>query len=261
MDSIQSHIFANNWEYWYYIFLSFMIVVKYVFKKIARNIDTLYVKIYFINHTHDHDIDDPNYHHDNQMYFLSFEWLNELYFSMVYWRVYRVYVCNYLPSLSVFITSIFFHLLSDIIESCVKISTIYYTITKDVIILRIRKSLYLNDHNNDHNNNPNYDNIDHDVQISVIKMFIRNIVGEWWLYDDSTVIEWQTRCSIDIVTRLFVAVLASIAQACQLFAVGRAGYESLFDTNKEDNRKAQEQNDKAQLYNVISLIIEVVYFC
>lgn len=224
LDSVQKDVYSNDWEKWYYTLLILMVFSKYIFKKVARLIDFIYVKMIKKTNTgyvYDDDGFDIQDSTDPIHFFLSFEWLNEMYFSVVYWRMYRFFVCFYAPSLSVFIFSIFLHLLSEIMESSVKISRLYYNKSSQIM--------------------------DNTVGVLFKKSNVNcKFFQSGWVYDDSTFAQWQIRCSIDIVTRMFVSVISSLLQAVYAAIVGRKYYGNSVDT--------------AQWYNLISLIIEMTYF-
>ena len=279
MQGINDNIIKDYWPYWYLLFLIFIIISKYLFKKFARKIDRKYIAIHEITygdsnnikdmfdnrhkHHHHHHHRNNNKHNNNnnnrnkkrvEGYFLSFEWLNELFFSIIYFRIYREYVCYYLPSMNgsdnnyniwFLIFSMFLHLFSEIIESLVKVSRRYYYFTTNMY----DKYIVNGNNNNTGNNNNNNDGGSVNV---VIKFWISK-----WLKDDSTVEQWQIRCSIDIVTRMVVSIITGIFQSVFIPIAGEKHYKYLSNNdNNNDNNGIWE----LELYNGIMIGVEIIYF-
>ena len=194
--------------YYFYSLLVLLTIFKLIFKSICRKIDLISVKISNMNMNRKTNYSKRKYKYKNNNYnninninitsnsnsnsninvisFVSFEMLTEFEFTLFYYLFYYNYFVTELGSInhfSVFIFVSIFHIFSEICQSIMRFSKLYF-----------------------HLSTKYYDNCLNFCQnhhLSKLEKMIVKIIG-----DDSTFDEWQTRHSIDVCLRILSLIVA-----------------------------------------------------
>ena len=173
---LRENIYKNHWDYWFYYWLLLTSINKWILKKIGRKIDQKRIQLLLVyNITND----------ESEMKLYSIEWFVEILMSLKYWNAYRtnlVFFLIYQPW-GVFFSTIISHLISEFIETSIKLSKYFW------------KQMQI------YQNITKYDNLCFGGICKLIRMQI---------YDDSKYIEWTMRQTVDIVLRFLVSNITVI---------------------------------------------------
>ena len=237
METAEFYVFRNFFEYWYYSFLAACICAKYLLKRIARQIDICTIKFYhwmkaMFNNDHGYsysysykcNYNSQNYNTtvDEHPHLMSFEIFCEIFVSYFYWGQYRFYVAFFLPSWKIFIRTMIVHLISEIGQSGIRSSKVYF------------------------NYSMLFENWIKQRQSRIIKFVANKIVND----DDCTFNQWKIRCSIDVMIRIIISAFTAIPQLALILCF----YHNFYNYNDT------QTYFKAISYNLISLSTEIIYF-
>ena len=243
LSHVNESIIGQDWEYWYYIFLFVNILIKWLLKKVGRRIDQNRIRLQLqLLKQNKNDHFDNNDHCDfsDDVKIFSMEWFIEILLTSIYYWNFRTYVMFWLSYISWkrFLQTIVVHLLSETIETIVKMSQTYHvTSSKFIGYMRSKR-------------------------IEKLKEFDKNMVSmsnckdcgfTIWLYyvckDDSNYKEWQIRHSIDLCFRLSVAIVSGLWQIGNVWLFAKTYYGF-----------GQKEYNTALRYLGISMSIEMGYF-
>ena len=233
-----------------YIFLFILTeLIKWCLKRIARMVDMTRSHEILVKHrttrtrsraqsrTRNHSTFNRNnniFDGRNHDCYLSFELVTELFMSCVYWLAYRELVMYSVPTWTQFWKVKLVHIALEYYYYSLRPSDYYYKITKYV-----------------------QDRVDFTKLVTkgiccccFKRSKDRNMVKLLLNFnDDSTLIQWKIRCSLDIVIKFTASVISSIVIAIEVIILG---YKTFDDSRELYNRGI--------MYNAISTGIEVLYF-
>ena len=171
-----------------------------------------------------------NYNYNYNCKLFCMEWITELLLSLTYWFMYRACYLSYMMSLNqrgLLVTLILIHLMSESVETSLRLSKTYFDIT-DKIIQMIST----------------YDNWS-------ICIFNKRLYKKF-LFDDSNYSQWTKRYSIDITIRFCVSIITGVYELIVICIAGK--YQTVYDLNTSDKMK------KAIEATLISLFGEIMYY-
>ena len=201
---------SKYYEQWILILIIYTSIFKLIFKNTGRIIDTYIIK-----------------HKLNPQNELSVEIMFEVLIQSVYFVIYRVYMVYAVPTWLQFFVGKFFHLLSEVMESYVKASRWYFTITF-YMMKKIESSGWIDRR--------------------------RNSLFNAFLSDVSSIEIWQERVCLDSVIRMIISYLSVICVALlyvdEYFAYSWA---------KNAANKSKDYKNAAK-YLGMTLVIETLLF-
>lgn len=228
MINIQYDILINKtyWQYWYFILFITITICKFFFKKIVKHIDIIRIKQLKkygdCSKNNDNEYKIYKYNYDYNVLNISFEWFVEILLTLIYWSLYRNYIILELVNLpsNLFILSIITNLISEFIQTSVKLTNTYYNIK-----LKLKSKLFYKWNCN---------------SLTMINNDELEI---------STYIQWRRKQLIDIFIRFCVLSVTGIWYLLWL----TLGYKVYYGVTKQ-------QLMKALLYSFIQFIVDFLYF-
>ena len=234
---------SQYWTTWILLWLTLTSTTKLVLKKIGRCIDCLRIRILILEcETH---INTPN--NDDKLscsfsdiksdstikplneprkqveLIMSVEWIVEILINVLYYAEYRIFiVADHLVDIEApqFVLSVSLHLLSEICQTGVKSTPLYFDLSSRLQNLWQQK-------------------ISQNKCVCLFHMF----------NDDSTLLQWQKRLSIDMMIRL-TAGFSTFVWAMIWLAIGWKNYYGL----------KQKDLWKVIVYCNIGFIVDLLYF-
>lgn len=176
---IGNHNFtAKYFEYVYICLVLFTSLLKFIMKRIARQID--YIRNYY-----NFCIDSGNNPTEN----MSFEIMTEIIVSSFYSCSYRFLIINDIPSLKSFLILKAIHMSGEIFQSSMRMSQWWYHTS-----LQFERKLILGDIDNSKCN-----------RCQQILLYLIQLCS-----DDSTWDQWQNRCMLDVSIRFVISIASAI---------------------------------------------------
>lgn len=198
-----------DFEIWYYCFLVSTSSMKYIMKKIARKIDQKRVMLDLLNININYNNDLDQFHDD--LLIFSFEWFVELLVSVIYWFIYYFWIYGSastqdLNNLNHFfrflVFTVMLHLFSEIFQTTLKISKLYFNLTNTFI--QSAKN------------------------IPLVNLFVRNSNNISCNY-----LQWTVRNSIDIMIRFLASLVSGVFMLIYVATRGKHITYALEDTYEE----------------------------
>lgn len=281
LNTIFSNIFIHKsreiyFEMNYYGLLIYCFIFRVTLKYIARIIDTKRAVMNYQNQHHNKTQAQKQEHHkfDN----ISLELLTQLMITSYYYIIYRYIVLFHAPSLVIFIITKLTHIATEVIQSLFLMSQFYFDQTTLLIkCLQLQQLQQLEKNNYNNSSTLNYaiatsnhsSDIDDDSYAYTLKDYnykfslpIRVITkcillicpcncfdANWFADDVSTLQQFRTRVSIDVILNLTGAIISAIWIILGIVCVGP----------KYFNNDEKEFNT-GLIYNGISIVVEIVYF-
>ena len=220
--------YANfNINEYYYGLIFTISLFKLILKFIARKIDIINVNRHRARDQHNHITDIV----DNWHCYVSMEMFVEFFMNFVYFTYYyqmfiyelsQSYICGALYI-------IFSHIFSELCQSVIRFSKIYFNITQNICS-------NIKNHDNYSNNNNMFG------KASSLLLYV--------FEDDSTLVEWRTRHSIDVSMRAIAFVIAFVWFGFDLISIP---YKYWLISNKSDYYNGV-------FYLFLSFSCDLVYF-
>ena len=218
--------------YYFYSILGTTATFKQMLKYVARKIDVL--TVHYKRNEMDNNNDNNNNCNDTSIVkwydFVSFEILMECYIDMMYFYLYYYLFIKELSeidfdNISLFVKIETLHILSEIWQSIIRFSSIYFDFSDKIYLKFV-----------DYTQSKQY----HFINNMLIKLF----------KDESNLIEWQTRHSIDMSIKVLSLINSFLIITIDVFVQGKSTFGI---SNEEDFYQAI-------FYFSLSFSIDIMYF-
>lgn len=206
-------IIVANWNTLYHCFLFVCVLTKYTLKRIGQRIDIKRIRL-------------KRYHINMNQSIFSYEWITEIFMSLIYWMVYRWKFVSVLQNLSLsdFIITMTTHMISEILQTSLKISYFYHSVIQN----KICKDHVLTSYKNNDGDLISLSTRLGKINITCIKLKPMIVWIAEKMYDDSNYDEWVCRNAVDIVIRFNSSIISSIMDDCIYFNLRKRCIYSIF---------------------------------
>ena len=223
---------ASYWLYWFYCWMLSTSTAKFLLKHLAKRIDRKRILILEIKNQNKVNINTKKagYKVLHVHLLISLEWFVEIFFNLIYFCTYRNFLIVHLIGHLAFADltkGLAVHFATEFYQTGIKLSREYFIYTK-----------YFQDKLAEKSQN---------VQQKQMKFVLECLVSAF--NDDSNLLQWQNRLSIDMMIRLSAASSSLIWFILWLIVGWKAYY----------NVKV-EQLPSIVIYVIISFLIDFVYF-
>eukprot|EP01084_Bolivina_argentea_P155389 270782_1 len=154
---------------------------------------------------------------------LCIEYLVEWILSVLYWIWLRALVAIDLPSTKNYLILVAIHIIAEFIESNVKFTKLYFMLSASALrYIEMKKK---------------------DNELFAFVYYVFN--------DDSELIEWRNRLSMDALVRFYASVISGIVQCLVFISIGKAFFVKHFGINKYRD---------VLMYTAVSTSIEILHY-
>ena len=173
--------------------------------------------------------------------YISLELCTELYMDFVFFLAYRELMMYYIPDISEFFKVSIYFFVHEVWICSLRPSTLYYRLSACIQNMGFSRKLVscvlcnnLRDGKNHNYDDERSDLSENSGNVDIYRSVDPEILKKRLLFfnwrDDSTLIQWQIRCSLDVTMRILAGVISSITIIVEVLVLG-AGY---FDLERQD---------------------------
>lgn len=232
-QNLNSDIFSEHHSIAFTQFLFVMMVCKWVLKQFGTLCDNLKSMQYEIRGNMNNNNHNNN-NNDNPLKLISIEYIMEWKLSMFYWAWVRYFFSYYSPSTEEFIILLFYHFVSELIETNVKFTDFYFKWrTKMVDYLKNKFKPQLTMHKKTTRTKRGMNQKDFSVIGWYIQVYTHNFdfVSKTEALKDSHINIWRRRLSMDITARFAASIVTSVAMIVLFVVAGQRWWNQSFGHN------------------------------